>query len=286
MDPTLSARHAIPVGVKPKVNKKTRKESPGVVPEPEMGVNRSKHVSDSIEPGYERDPTAQRAHEQSKEDAELKRSTILNESNEQINTYSTSLRRENGSSQRAPARSLAAIKARVIQLKGTEPGDGANKSASSPPVHQETISQLQGVIPLRKEKSSKDAAFQPGERKSRKSDTSTSPEPTCEAEKSQLKDKLHALYHPDPTGATRRAALIAENDAKAKESSLQRDEEIKAAKTKHLTYVKELDDELERNLRELDRALNEKQSNQRHFESAFADLNVSFHGSLHNERSH
>jgi hypothetical protein len=276
IDPTLPASPAITVGAKPKPKKKTSKEAPGAVPEPEIEVNPSKHVNDSIDPDSERDHTALRAHEQSEDDAELKRSTILNESNAQINTYSSSPRRENRSSQRAPARSLAAITARIIQLKGTEPGDGANKSASSPPTHKETIFQLQGVIQLPKEKSSKGAAFQPTERKSHKFNTPSSPGPACEAETTQLKDKLHALYLPDPTRATRRAALIAEHDAKAKQSSIQRDEEIKAAKTKHLTYVKELEDELERNLRELDRASNEKQSDQRHFESTLADLNVSF----------
>ena len=66
--------------------------------------------------------------------------------------------------------------------------------------------------------------------------------------------------HPSDSIGSQRATLIAEHDAKAKESSLRRDAEVKATKEKHLSYLKELDEELEENLRELDRGVSVSQA--------------------------
>lgn len=93
-----------------------------------------------------------------------------------------------------------------------------------------------------------------------------------------------ALYENDPTRATRRATLITEHDAKAKQSSLLRDKEIKAAKEKHLAYVKALDKDLYMNLRELDSR--QQDADQKRFDSTRGNLNLSLPRLLYEASSH
>lgn len=107
------------------------------------------------------------------------------------------------------------------------------------------------------------------------SDTFASSTPSIETHRTELKNNPHKLSHPDPTRISRRAALIRNHDAKAKESSIRRDAEIKAAKERHLFYIHGLDDELEKNLIELDNDFKRTEHDQGYFESTIVDLDVS-----------
>jgi hypothetical protein len=114
-----------------------------------------------------------------------------------------------------------------------------------------------------------------GEKNNSQSNISAGSPHAVEANISQLKERLHALYHPDPTGANRRAEFIAAHNAKANLSAIRWDEKMNVIGLRHVSYVEALDKELEANLHKLKGAVNNEHSDRLEFDRVLADLNVS-----------
>ena len=217
--------------------------------------------------GYEREPSGRRVSGEFEMDAGSKHSTSSSEP---------------AQTSKHPPSSQPTLKARTRQLKEIKFGDDRTSITTQKKIYEPKMSTSSSTSePIAQQKrdihttNAKDDASLPAPKGNGKPRTFSTSVREREARITQRKDNLQALYHPDPAGTIRRAELIAEHDAKAKESSLRCGEEIKAAKPKNLSYVKELGDQLEKDLCELDGEFASKEQDRQRFKFALGDLNVS-----------